>query len=222
MAQKYLPTARSKQIASFLEKAQATRGRLIFGLDATASRQPTWDAAVELQASMFAETAKLGGLEVQLVFFRGSECRASDWTSNANALADRMRTISCVGGMTQWLKVFERARRGHQQKPISALIAIGDCCEEQPGALYDAAVGSPRLFIFQEGDDPAASVVFPELARRTGGAHFKLGPDSARELGELLRCVAVFAAGGRAALERLGTESARKLLTQFNDPSSRL
>jgi hypothetical protein len=222
MAQKYLPTERSKQIASFLEKTQAARGRLIIGLDATMSRQPTWDAAVELQASMFAETAKLGGLEVQLVFFRGSECQASDWTSNANGLAGRMRTISCVGGTTQWLKVFKHVHREHRQKPISVGIAIGDCCEEQPGALYDAAVGLPRLFIFQEGDDPAASVVFPELARRTGGAHFKLGLDSARELGELLRGVAVFAAGGQAALERLGTDSARKLLTQLNDPSSRL
>jgi hypothetical protein len=133
-----------------------------------------------------------------------------------------MRTISCVSGTTQWLKVFEHARREHRQKPISAVNSIGDCCEEQPEALYDAAVGLPRLFIFQEGDDPAASVVFPELARRTGGAHFKLGPDSARELGELLHGVAVLAAGGRAALERLGTDSARKLLSQLNDPSSRL
>jgi hypothetical protein len=215
MAQKFLPTARSKQIASFLEKARAARGRLIFALDATASRQPTWDAAVELQAPMFAETAKLGGLEVQLVFFRGSECRASDWTSNVNALAGGMRTISCVGGTTQWLKVFEQVHREHQQKPVSAVVCIGDCCEEQPGVLYDAAVGLPRLLIFQEGDDPVASVAFPELARRTGGAHFKLGPNSARELGELLRGVAVFAAGGRAALERLGTDSARKLLTQL-------
>jgi hypothetical protein len=57
--------------------------------------------------------------------------------------------------------------------------------------------------------------VFPELARRANGEHFKLGPDSGRELAELLRGIAAFAAGGRTALERLGTNGARKLLSRF-------
>jgi hypothetical protein len=56
----------------------------------------------------------------------------------------------------------------------------------------------------------------------TKGAYSSFAPGAVRELGELLRGIAVFAAGGRAALERLGTDSARKLLTQLNDPSSRL
>ena len=69
-------------------------GRLIFALDATASRQPTWDTATELQAAMFAEAARLGGLQVQLVFFRGTECKATAWTTSPNDLAVKMRKIT--------------------------------------------------------------------------------------------------------------------------------
>src|SRR3982074_3149100 len=53
------------------------RGRLIFALDATMSRQPMWDTACRLQADMFREAAAIGGLDVQLVYYRGlSECGA--------------------------------------------------------------------------------------------------------------------------------------------------
>ncbi len=56
------------------------RGRLIFALDATMSRQPMWDTACQLQADMFREAASIGGLDVQLVYYRGlGECRASRW-----------------------------------------------------------------------------------------------------------------------------------------------
>jgi hypothetical protein len=48
-------------------KTTASGGRLVFALDATASRQPTWDTACELQAEMFREVAVIGGLSVQLV-----------------------------------------------------------------------------------------------------------------------------------------------------------
>src|SRR6266850_985938 len=58
------------------------RGRLIFALDATMSRQPMWDTACALQADMFKEAASIGGLDVQLVYYRGlAECRASQWVS---------------------------------------------------------------------------------------------------------------------------------------------
>ena len=67
------------EVDAFIERlvnlAPATCGRVIFALDATASRQPTWDTACMLQAEMFRETATIGGLDVQLVYYRGeSEC----------------------------------------------------------------------------------------------------------------------------------------------------
>ena len=47
------------------------RGRLIFAMDATMSRQPTWDLALKLQADMFRAVKEVGGLDVQLAYFRG-------------------------------------------------------------------------------------------------------------------------------------------------------
>src|SRR5215213_7222961 len=82
--------------------APGTRGRLIFALDATMSRQPTWDSACRLQGEMFDEAGKVGGLEVQLVYFRGyGECRASRWVSDTRALRDLMTGIDVRGGQTQ-------------------------------------------------------------------------------------------------------------------------
>jgi hypothetical protein len=91
------------------EKAQETarRGRLIFALDATASRQPTWDTACKLQAEMFREVAGIGSLDVQLVYYRGpeghpeGECRASRWYDHPAYLTRAMSSIVCRAGHTQ-------------------------------------------------------------------------------------------------------------------------
>lgn len=65
-----LPAARkSAEVEAFLRqvkampamRAAAGRGRLIFALDATASRAPTWDRAAKLQGEMFEAAAALGG-----------------------------------------------------------------------------------------------------------------------------------------------------------------
>ena len=70
-------------------------GRLVFAMDATMSRQPTWDMALELQADMFRAVKAVGGLDVQLVFFRGAgECRASKWVSDPEALAALMTRVA--------------------------------------------------------------------------------------------------------------------------------
>ena len=83
------PASTRPEIEAFLERVRGLgpaatagkRGRLIFALDATMSRQPTWDTACALQADMFREAASIGGLDIQLVYFRGlGECRASGWT----------------------------------------------------------------------------------------------------------------------------------------------
>src|SRR5271166_4440675 len=112
-------TSTRSEIDAFLEKvrglsvAQAPggrRGRLIFALDATMSRQPTWDTACRLQADMFNETASIGGLDIQLVYYRGlAECRASPWVAEAGRLRELMSGIDCRGGQTQIGKVLAHA-----------------------------------------------------------------------------------------------------------------
>jgi hypothetical protein len=190
--------------------------RLIFALDATMSRSETWDVAATLQSEMFATVAKVGGLEVQLVYYLGvGKFVSSEWTSEEKDLAARMRRVRCESGETQILRTLRYIRGEHARKPIGAAIFVGDCVEEEPGVLYDAAAGLPQLFLFQEGADPKAEIVFRELARLTKGAYAKFDSSAARELAELLRAVAVFAAGGMRALTDLRTEGARRLLTQL-------
>lgn len=207
------PAERSSRadIDAFVARARTTapatgaRGRLMFALDATMSRQPTWDRACRIQAEMFEETGKIGGLDIQLVYFRGfDECRASRWISNAGRLRDIMTRIDCRGGLTQIRKVLKRAIDETRRERVQAVVYVGDSMEENVDELCARAgeLGLLKVpvFVFQEGSNQAASAAFAEIARLSGGAHLTFSAGSADELRRLLRAVAVYAAGGRQAL----------------------
>jgi hypothetical protein len=203
--------------------APGGRGRLIFALDATMSRQPTWDTACRLQADMFREAAAIGGLDVQLVYYRGlSECRASSWVGQAERLAGLMACIDCRGGHTQIGKVIAHARRETEKTKVQALVFVGDAMEEKLDDLCHAAgelglLGVPA-FMFQEGYDPVAEQAFREIARLTRGAWCRFDPGAAHQLGELLRAAAAYAAGGMRALTALSARrdaGALRLLEQM-------
>ena len=204
-------------VAAFIDKlARAPvvkppggRGRLLFAMDATASREPTWDRACHIQGQMFEETQALGGLEVQLLFYRGfGECRTSPWVDNAMALVRRMTAVRCRGGQTQIGKVLGHAIKESKKQKINALVFVGDCIEEDVDRLCHRAgelglMGVP-MFIFHEGDDPIARRGFEHMAQLTNGAYCRFDSSSAHQLLELMSAVAVYAAGGRAALEDYG------------------
>jgi hypothetical protein len=222
-------TSTAEDIAAFVAKARAmsphaagARGRLVFALDATMSRQPTWDMACTLQADMFREAASLGSLDIRLVFYRGfNECRATGWISDSAELARLMSKIDCRGGNTQIGKVLSEARREAATSGVRAVVFVGDAMEEKVDDLCDKAgeLGMLKVpvFMFQEGHDPVAEQAFREIARLTGGAWCKFDPGAAAQLRELLRAAAAYAAGGRDALKRLSARetSAAKLLGQL-------
>ena len=203
--------------------APGGRGRLIFALDATMSRQPTWDTACRLQADMFREAASIGGLDVQLVYYRGLvECRSSPWVSQADRLAGLMERIDCRGGHTQIGKVIAHARRETQKTKVRALVFVGDAMEEKLDDLCHAAgelgLLSVPAFMFQEGGDPIAEQAFREIARLSHGAYCRFDPGAAHQLGELLRAAAAYAAGGMRALADLSARrdaGAIKLIRQM-------
>ncbi len=182
------------------------RGRLIFALDATASRQPTWDRAAQIQAEMFTETANLGGLEIQLAFYRGfGEFKVSPWLSQTGELLRMMSSVYCMAGETQIRKVLSHAVNETKQKRVNALVFVGDCVEEDIDRLGTLAgelglLGVPA-FMFHEGIEPVAEYAFKEIARLTNGACCRFDASSPNVLKELLSAVAVYAAGGRIALE---------------------
>ncbi len=218
-------TSSANEIDAFLNAAKkidpSRGGRLIFALDATMSRQPTWSRAMVIQASMFDAVGKAGGLSVQLVYFRGvGECRASKWVINAEALRNLMLGIQCRGGQTQIAKILKHAHHETGEQKVSALVFIGDAMEENVDLLCQKAgelgLKGVRGFFFQEGHDWAAEQGFREMAKLTGGAYFRLGPDSADELAKLLGAVAIYARGGLPALTSSTRREARLLLEQMN------
>lgn len=198
------------------------RGRLIFAMDATMSRQPTWDMALALQSDMFAAVKDVGGLDVQLVFFRGqAECRASKWVSDPAELARLMTSVSCRGGLTQIGRVFTHALSEAEARRVHAIVYVGDAMEEAIDPLCAKAgalglLGVP-VFLFQEGHAPDVTRAFQEIARLTKGATCRFDAGSADQLRALLRAVAVYASGGRKALQALssrGDGSGARLLLQ--------
>src|SRR5438105_6468229 len=168
-------------IAAFVAKARGmspyaagAKGRLVFALDATMSRQPTWDMACALQADMFREAAALGSLDIRLVYYRGfNECRATGWISDSAQLAKLMSRIDCRGGNTQIGKVLSEARREATASGVRAVVFVGDAME---GRVDDLCAKAGQLgllkvpvFMFQEGHDETAEQAFREIARLTGG-----------------------------------------------------
>jgi len=225
-ASKNLPSrSNAADVDAFLDRLKQApparpeggRGRLVFALDATASREPSWDRACRLQGEMFEATAGLGGLEIQLVFYRGfAECKASRWLSSAAELHRAMRKVYCVGGETQIERVLAHTIRETQQRRVGALVFVGDAMEENVDRLCREAgelglLGVP-IFLFHEGRDPRAAAAFRQIANLSRGAYLSFDETSAERLKELLGAVAVYAAGGYRALAAYGKEKGGAVL----------
>ncbi len=211
--------ARRSDVDAFLRRVAAVPapaaqggGRLVFAMDATASREPSWDRACQIQGEMFNATATLGGLAVQLVYYRGfGECRASGWARDSRSLVRFMTGVRCLGGHTQIGKVLRHTIEETKRERVHALVFVGDAMEENVDDLCALAgelglLGVPA-FMFHEGADPAAGLAFRQIARLTKGAYLRFDASSARLLKELLAAVAVYAAGGRKALRHYGRRS---------------
>lgn len=211
------------EIEAFVRQARALggtaagSGRLILSLDATMSRQPTWDLACSLQAEMFDAVGKAGALAVQLVYFRGlGECRSSSFVTDTESLKGLMTRIECRSGHTQIGKVLAHALKQTASAKVNALVYIGDAMEENVDDLAGKAgqlgLHGVPVFVFQEGRDSGAERAFKEIARLSRGAWFRFDRSAAANLARLLSAVAVFAAGGLKALEARGRPEDRLMI----------
>jgi hypothetical protein len=226
---KHLPTQSksgevSAEVDAFLRdlrrappRAPGGRGRLIFALDATASREPTWDRACHLQGEMFEATAALGGLDVKLVYYRGfNECKASRWMTNAADLHRVMRSVFCVGGQTQIERVLAHAINETKKQRVNALVFVGDAMEENVDRLCQLAgelgLNGVPIFVFHEGGNPLAEAAFRQMAKLSRGAYLRFDAGSAGRLKDLLGAVAVYAAGGYRALAAYGDKKGGEVL----------
>jgi hypothetical protein len=190
----------------------AGRARLILALDATASREATWDHAARVQSEIFEAVAGRGGVAVKLVFYRGfNECRASRWLNNAASLHAAMAQVRCAAGETQIGRVLALARDEARQHRIGALVLVADAMEEGSTQLcaQAAELGSLRvpLFILQEGYDPFAAKTFQAMCRAANGACLPFDLASIGRLKALLGGIASYATGGFDALEAYGRKT---------------
>ena len=204
------PVSSQSDIDAFVHRARSAPvggpGRLLFGMDATASREASWDQACQIQGEMFSETATLGGLSVQLAYYRGfGEFRASAWLSDTRKLLRAMTGVNCLGGQTQIGRLLRHVISETRKQRIQAVVFVGDAFEEDLDAVCHQAgelgvLGVP-VFIFHEGGDALARRAFEQIARLTKGVCCPFDGDSAQQLRDLLAAVAVYAAGGRKVLQ---------------------
>lgn len=195
-------------------------GRLIFALDATASRQASWDRACQLQGNMFLATQAIGGLAVQLCYYRGfHEFHHSDWLQDSRLLLKIMSRVQCLGGYTQLGRTLDHCLSETRHSNVQAVVIIADAIEESSDSLCNKAgqlgmLGTP-LFMFQEGSDPSVRKTFKQMAQLSHGAYAHFDDNSAAELADLLKAVATYASGGSGALKALQSSAAKQLLKQM-------
>jgi hypothetical protein len=178
--------------------------RMIFAMDATGSREPTWEMAGKLHREM---GAALGGLTLQLVFFGGTACKASGWLVGGQRLAELMIKVRCVTGTTQIARVLQHVLGESKEHTIRALVYVGDCCEESGEELFGLAEQLKRrtipIFVFQEGTDSVAEPIFRRLAQITDGIYASFDTGSAEQLRKLLAGAADYAAGRHKSISDL-------------------
>ena len=227
IANKLVKNPSSRDVSAFLSKAKAIQSvqsrqtKLMFALDATASREPTWASAKKLHRDLFNAGIEGTNLAIQLCYYRGlGEFQYSPWLTNPHELLAHMEEVVCLGGPTQ-LERMLRHYLGQRSglAPVKALVFVGDAVEESYDALAalagECGLYKLPLFIFQEGQDPEAKSAFTMLARRSGGAYASFDHNSADRLRELLGAVVRFTAGGIKALTQSGLESDKLLLGQL-------
>ncbi|MBS3803821.1 MAG: VWA domain-containing protein [Oleiphilaceae bacterium] len=216
------PKSDKQSIDSFIDQARklpatkAGQGRLIFALDATASREATWDQACDLQSELFLAAEDLGGLSIQLCYYRGfGEFKSTRFVSQTKQLLTLMNEVSCRGGITQIGRVLRHALKETRAEPVKAVVFIGDCCEEPVDELCHSAgeLGMLRtpVFMFHEGRDPHARAVFQQVSKLSGGAYAPFDRSSPRLLKELMGAVAVYASGGAKALKDYSSRSSAEV-----------
>jgi hypothetical protein len=179
------------------------RPRLVFAVDATASREPAWAAARRVTDALV--KALPGELDVALAVHGGSRVHTfTAFTDDANTLRDRAAGVACQAGVTRLLPILSASLK---QPAVRVVIYIGDVFEEslfQGRRVADAMGGQgTRLIVLHDTADPTArrdAEVFWDLAKRTGGCVLPFDASATGRLRDLLSAVAVYAVGGEKLL----------------------
>jgi hypothetical protein len=179
------------------------RPRLVFAVDATASREPAWAAARQVTDALV--KALPGELDVALAVHGGSRVHTfTAFTSDAATLRDRAAGVACQAGLTRLLPILFASLK---QPAVRVIIYIGDVFEESVSngrrLADDLGQQGTKLIVLHDTSDPAArrdAEMFWDLAKRTGGCVLPFDANAPGRLRDLLSAVAVYAVGGEKLL----------------------
>lgn len=212
---KNTPSALARAIERTRARKEATKPvRIGFLVDATGSRNESWEQAQTIQAEMFKSVASLRRLALRLVHFGGNELTDHGWRTNARNIAAQMAAVRCERGLTQILPGLEAFLDESAEHRARAIILVGDSFEEDSEKTEAIALclktAGIKVFAFLEGEDWTALSAFKCLADVTGGAFAKFGADL--PLADLCEGVALLTAGGKKGLKLLDNKRAKQLL----------
>lgn len=204
--------ARARERFRDVKQERARPAQIAFVIDATASRQQTWELAQVTQARMFRAVRTIGPLALRLIHFGGFGVHDRGTYRDAARLQADMASVRCVMGSTQ---ILPSLRLLLGDEPPKAVILIGDCFEEDHDearrVARDLSLAEVKVFSFHEGDDDTAADIFAMLARETGGKFARFGAEL--PLADLCEGVAVLAIGGeKAAKQRIANRKVAELL----------
>ncbi len=217
---KLLRTDKNSVLARAMNRYKAREAdkhsaRIGFLIDATGSREHTWEQAQTIQARLFRTASGLKAIKLRLVYFGGNKLTALSWKKNARSVARHMAAVRCKAGLTQILEGLQKFANETPEDRAAAIILVGDCFEEDSAQAEHIAAQLKdkgiKIFSFIEGDDWTAHSVFQRLAEITGGRFAKFGDEL--PLADLCEGVALLTSGSKKALRRLKNEKARLLLS---------
>jgi hypothetical protein len=204
--------------------------RVIVAL-ANHGRSPGWDRAKVLQRQMF--TAAAGtGLEMKFAFYGPDDdagvrrCRITKrWITDPDDMAAIMDRAECnCGCYVNIRNMLALATREAEDRPLRAVIIVGDAFHDDPDGLDEAAISAHRLrrtgtrmFLIQLGDEPATARRLQYLARISGAAYFRFDPKTQeRQFSDMWEAMSAYTTGGEEAVKATRGQAATLLLEQLN------
>jgi len=200
--------------------------RVILAL-ANHGRSPGWDRAKALQRQMF-DAAVGSGLEMKFAFYGPDDaagvrrCRITTrWINDPDDMAGLMDRAECNCGCYVYIRdALGQAVKENEDRPMHAVIFVGDAFHDDPDGLDEAVISAnrlrragTRLFLLQQGDDPITARRLQYLAKVSGGAYFRFDPRTQeQQFSEICEAISAYATGGEEAVKATGRQAATLVL----------
>jgi hypothetical protein len=126
-----------------------------------------------------------------------AECKAR-WISNPGDMAGTIDRAECsCGCFVNIRSVLAQAVRKAKDRPLRAVIIVGDAFHDDPNGLDEAAISANQLrragtlvFLIQLGENPDTARKLQYLARVSGGTYFRFDPRTReRQFSEMFEAV---------------------------------